>query len=468
MHRLTFVIAILLSSAAVADDSFSISSALVEGDAVPGVGLVEFIENLAINDNGEWIVECNTDFADSDQDGALVKDGVVFLREGIVGGIDAPPNSFIDIFDSVNINNNGNAGMNLFIDPLATNEDSGIYFNDMLLIQESDFATASGLSAETPYIGFFDSKINNNDDIMIIASIDDSEIASSVDRAIVIVDPKSGDQVVVAKEGEVLTGQTEVVEDFATGPHSSAFNDVGDVMYIAELSGDSANDNAIYINHALIAHEGFDSPIAGRTYDFIADRALDLNGNGDYVFKANLSGDTTNDDVIVRNDEIFRQEGDAAPGGFVFTGFGATSGPVRIGDNGRVAWFGEWNDPNEDINHGLFVDDTLMVQAGVTQIDGLVVETVNDNQDAFAMSSDGNWVIFEASLAGGINGAFIIQLSSVILGDVNEDGQVDLLDVAPFVELLSGGGFLAEADINCDGSVDLLDVAPFIDLLSGA
>lgn len=55
----------------------------------------------------------------------------------------------------------------------------------------------------------------------------------------------------------------------------------------------------------------------------------------------------------------------------------------------------------------------------------------------------------------------------VLLGDVNMDGSVDLLDVQPFVELVSTGGFLAEGDINEDGFVDLLDVQPFVQLLSG-
>ena len=53
-----------------------------------------------------------------------------------------------------------------------------------------------------------------------------------------------------------------------------------------------------------------------------------------------------------------------------------------------------------------------------------------------------------------------------ILGDVNCDGVVNLLDVTPFVELLTSGGFSAKADINQDGAVDLLDVTPFVELLS--
>ena len=56
---------------------------------------------------------------------------------------------------------------------------------------------------------------------------------------------------------------------------------------------------------------------------------------------------------------------------------------------------------------------------------------------------------------------------SVLLGDINLDGEVNLLDVGPFVELLSMAGFQEEADINQDGFVDLLDVGPFVELLGG-
>ena len=54
-----------------------------------------------------------------------------------------------------------------------------------------------------------------------------------------------------------------------------------------------------------------------------------------------------------------------------------------------------------------------------------------------------------------------------LIGDVNLDGAVNLLDVAPFVNLISTGTFQKEADINEDDSVNLLDVQPFVNLLSG-
>ena len=62
---------------------------------------------------------------------------------------------------------------------------------------------------------------------------------------------------------------------------------------------------------------------------------------------------------------------------------------------------------------------------------------------------------------------FVGEGSSLLLGDANLDGLVNLLDVAPFVDLLSEGEYLPTADLNCDGAVNLLDVAPFVDVLAG-
>ena len=55
----------------------------------------------------------------------------------------------------------------------------------------------------------------------------------------------------------------------------------------------------------------------------------------------------------------------------------------------------------------------------------------------------------------------------ILLGDVNGDGVVNLLDVQPFVDAISTGTYIPEADINQDGVVNLLDVQPFIEILSG-
>ena len=57
--------------------------------------------------------------------------------------------------------------------------------------------------------------------------------------------------------------------------------------------------------------------------------------------------------------------------------------------------------------------------------------------------------------------------STTSLGDVNLDGEVNGLDVDPFVDVLLNGPFQVEADMNVDGVVNGLDVDPFVAAVVG-
>ena len=85
---------------------------------------------------------------------------------------------------------------------------------------------------------------------------------------------------------------------------------------------------------------------------------------------------------------------------------------------------------------------------------------------AFDIADNGT-ITGRALLDGELTAFVMIRLPSLLLGDVNLDGVVNLLDVGPFVDLISLGQFQAEGDINQDGKVNLLDVDPFVALLSG-
>jgi hypothetical protein len=406
---------LVLAVPATAQVVFPPEPLVVEGEIIPGVGTVTSISNVAINNSGAWIVEVDTDNPNTDTDSVLIKSGALFLREG--DPLAFPVGADLGSFDSVNINDNGDSGWNFFLDNLPSSENSGVYFNSNLVIQESDTSGAPEFTPGTPYIGFFDVKMNNGNLMLLVASIDDPAISSSVDRALVRVLVGGGgaliSESVLAKEGEILPGQTEPVADFGTGPHQSDINDAGQILYFADLSGSTSTDGTIYRDLTLLAQEGSPSPVAGRNYEFLSSRGLDLNNNGDWVFKANLDGSTSDDDVIIVNGSVFRQEGDTLPAiaGFNFTSFGSSSGPVKIDDDGDVLWFGDWNDPDTTVDTGLFLNDRLIVQEGVTQIGGLVIDTISSGSDAFDFSDDGSYVIFEATFVGGINAALRIEIS---------------------------------------------------------
>ena len=83
-------------------------------------------------------------------------------------------------------------------------------------------------------------------------------------------------------------------------------------------------------------------------------------------------------------------------------------------------------------------------------------------------------ILTEAGLTGIVHmgmtvepsfGIATITVSNVLMGDINCDGSVDLLDVQPFIDLLTNGEFSPKADFDGDGAVTLLDVSPFVDAL---
>lgn len=413
---------------------------VLELDPVAGVGLIMRIDNLAVNNNGQWMVEADTDNTKTDSDTVVIRDGSVYLREG---DPTEPKPATIAAFDAFNLNINGNNGWNLFLsNTIIPNNDSGVFFKTVLLIQEGDFSIAPEFSPMTTYLGWFDAQINDNDDMLIMASVDDPGIAGGLERAIVFLDIDSGGELtsetVIAKEGDLLPGQTELVVDFQTGPHDFALNDNGDVMFIADLAGATATDDVIYVNDTLIAQQGSLSPIDGRNYGTLSSGVVDLSNNGDWVFRGTLEGDAATNTVIISNNMKVVQEGDpvsTARGTFHFTSFG--SGPVSIDDDGNVLWFGDWDDPATDFDTGLFLNNRLLVQEGVSTAAGVVIDTINGIESSHAFSPNGRYVLFEGVLIDGREGAFMIDLLAAppCPADLTNstgggpDGQVNVFDL---------------------------------------
>ncbi len=56
---------------------------------------------------------------------------------------------------------------------------------------------------------------------------------------------------------------------------------------------------------------------------------------------------------------------------------------------------------------------------------------------------------------------------TTLKGDVDLDGAVNFLDIAPFIAILQSGTYQAEADCDCSGAVDFADIPAFIAILQG-
>lgn len=414
---------VLLSSSGNAQ--VTIHPIVLEGYNVPGVGNVPSgfgaSENLAVNNSGQWLVECDTDNADTTKDGVIVNGSgfslpplALLLQQG--QAVTLPAGASISSFDSATLNNSGNSSYNHSLaNTGGTNSDSGVYFNNTLLIQESNISTAAGLSPNTPYIGFFETYINNANQTFVIASVDDSAIASTVDRALVRVDQGPFTETVYAKEGDVYFGFAAA--DFGTGPHTTAFNDSAQALYSVDtVDANTATDGGVVrddgTTRTVLAREGSPSPVAGRNWGTLVGAAMDMNNSGAWAMRGDLDGATTDDSMIVRNGtDVIAREGSSLPaigGVFTFASFG--SGNVQISDGGDVFWVGDWNDPDTTKDVGIFMNDSLLVREGVTLVDGVLLQSISTVESNFRISDNGQWLVFEGTLANGLDGAFLVQV----------------------------------------------------------
>ena len=133
------------------------------------------------------------------------------------------------------------------------------------------------------------------------------------------------------------------------------------------------------------------------------------------------------------------------------------------------------DDPGFNI-WSISVDTDISFESGVQAFTGTGIWTVDATLYAALLNANPTGEIyFPADTEDDLAGATLIGAYEILggsscafdLGDVNQDGSVNLLDVAPFIAAVTGTAYICEADINEDGTNDLLDVAPFVDLLTG-
>lgn len=382
---------------------------VLEGDVVPGVGSVTRIDHISLSENGEWLVEADTDHANTDADTVVLRNGTLFLREG--QAMAQPAGATLDAFDSMRFNLSGELSFNHFLDgTTGINDDSGVYFGPTLVVQEGATTTATGFGPGTTYRGFFETHLLSNRQILAVCTMDDPSIGTSLDSALIWLQVDAAgvllSETTLYKEGDFLPGQIESIESFVSNPHGVAVNDAGSVIFGVDVTGSTSLDDAVYLDGTLLAQEGSASPLPGRLWRNLDSVKVDLSSDGHWVMSGLVDGDSATDFVIVRDGVVIRQEGDTVPGlpAFQFTSFG--SGPVEVSSGGGVLWYGDWDDPDTTRDTGLFFNDVMLVQEGVTMIQGQVVDTIRGIQDGYVLSDDGVTVLFEAILADGSEGVF--------------------------------------------------------------
>ncbi|MEM9409955.1 MAG: sulfatase-like hydrolase/transferase, partial [Planctomycetota bacterium] len=176
-----------------------------------------------------------------------------------------------------------------------------------------------------------------------------------------------------------------------------------------------------------------------------------INGTLDTPEKLHLSFDR---DVVLKfvgveqldNDNIESVVFESVVGENPFSSlFGYDSGGFALANDGLTfkRSSGNQNQPIE-LRLGTLDHDEIEILAG---------STISITTDP---ATDGGVVLLSLGVA----------IKDFVLGDLNLDGAVNLLDIAPFVQRIVDGQFQLEGDFNLDGQINLLDISHFVERLS--
>ncbi|MBL8858540.1 MAG: hypothetical protein JNL28_08560 [Planctomycetes bacterium] len=419
----------------------TITTLVLEGDSVGGVGLVTGLESIAITDSGTWLIEVDTDNADTTIDGVMFSSAGIVQLEGTA--VSAPAGALHNEFTSRSLRNNNDAAhiWSLTNTPGGTADNVALYVNTTLVLSKGSTPLATAWGAGTIHNGLSWATLNDSNQILLRGFATDPISTPTNDwfASILQLDGTfaATSEILLARAGEVLPGQSFGVNTVGSGQDLGFINTSGQAIFRVSLSGaPTTADAAVYFwdgtNNILVANEGSPSPVVGRLWGSLTAPELAINDAGDYVVKDTLNAPTASDEIIAKNGVKLVQEGDPVPGlpAFAFTTFGNT--PVSLTAAGQVLWYGDWNDTNTTIDTGIFLDSTMLIQEGVTPHAGTTFNALGNvgssatagQNGSMYISSNGRYVIFTGRLGAPINkrGIFLLDRTNGITPTCFGDG----------------------------------------------
>ncbi len=418
IHSLTALGAALLV-AGTADAQVATTSVLYKsGDSLGAFGNVvsgggfgndgSAVQNCRINNSGNWVAELRTDLASSNDD-MVMRDGVVILQEGTDLGL--PAGWSYNYVDCLELTNNNELYVLMDATDTTATQKTILWKDGVILMEEGVTpCTVAGEPLGAVWTSLAEIYVNDNDqfllngradttteDILALVEHDDFDILTS--------------QTTIARDGMTLPGHDAPVAGFSTNKHAQSLNNNGDYMWFVDddntTTGGASNtccDAWYYLNGTPIAHESEDTLISSGDWAHMSTSEVDINDNGDWAGVFDTSEPSATDFILVKNiggvSSVFMQEGMAPPGiaGGPFVLTSINSGPKVLSYTGQLMWHGDWDDPDTSRDKALYLDTTVILQEGVSMVDGLLVFDIDTGNEESHMSDNGKYMVQDCGL----------------------------------------------------------------------
>jgi hypothetical protein len=422
----THALTLFGGAAALSAHAFSQTPIVSDGDVIPGVGNVTRIDDVFVNSNGHWIVEAETDNSVTTMSNVVIANDVVIFQEGTTTGIPLALNATLSTMDVMFITDGGNSVFIPRLTPMAGGSNFGVVlWNGLPLMQE--FVTpVTGVGAPAGALWEFIGEVwaNDSNQMLVVGNT-----LGAIDVISLITHDGLGNvtsQQILAIEGVQLPGahHNAAVQGVFMGRRMNQINQNGDLLWLIDdihaLPGGASNtccDSFVYLNSSPVISESGVVPFDLATvWGTQSSTEVDLNDSGDWVINSARNPNEFNLDVIVKNGtQLIAAEGMTLPpiAPWLFTQLGPGA-PTRIDNGGNVFYYADWDDTNLDVDTGIFRNQELFLQEGVSMINGTVIDVIASGAEGYEVSRSGQYLLVEVTLVGGADMAVLYDVNASV------------------------------------------------------
>jgi hypothetical protein len=451
-HRKGLLVGLLaLGALATSSHGQSIQPLMHQGDTIIGMGALDGLLTLAINGTSMWVMEVDTDFTTSTEDGALLRNGFVTLREGLA--LFQPPGAFHNEFVDVNLAENGELGLLITLSDAGVAR-SGVFWNLVPVVVTGDPFPQHPTETDLVWNTLQHAKMNDNRDFLVFGEL--SLPGSALGKRHTLVRYHTDNHGLVTSVELLGTKGVEVpglggdtLSTLPTNLGATAMNSHGEFMWVVD--GTTGLPAVLKGLDTVLAQEGAPSP-SGEDWKYLARvPRVNLNDFGEYVFSGSTidPADPTNDDaaiyMVVKNGEVFAKEGTNI-GPFVTPMGKGSTHQIIITNGGDVFWYWQNLVGGSSSQFALMRNYVPIIEANVTRIGTNLVQSI-PTQDSFHVSRDGRFYLTRVTVATLGETLLLMDFGSVVpipgcSGNPGNPGKLRLVDglALPGYALEGSGG----------------------------
>ncbi|MEO0652673.1 MAG: hypothetical protein AAFZ65_18515, partial [Planctomycetota bacterium] len=340
---------------------------------------------------------------------------------------------------------------------------SHVYLDDQLIAAAGAPALVPGLPPGSTWRRFWDLSRAADGSFVVAAEITGPAITAGVYSAIVRFTPTPLGLVeasVALQSGDLLPGTTDAVSFLAQFDECVATNSAGELVSMPLVAG---NQERIHRGFAALAAEGGSSAVFGKSWTTFFRHCVEINEQGDTAFIGRVDDDLQ----LVWNGALVARTGFPTPATepFALTAFSASqtlgaNEVVRLADDGALYWYGTWDDPNSEQDSGIFRDLDLVVQRGVTTVEGLALDQVDSRH--FDVEPDGARMLLRAVLEDGRDAVVRVLLEGeiqLVEGCNSHAGQLSAIAFPTGSPAAGGGALIVMDDAQALGALPLVAIS---------